>query len=75
MRESLDDLSFFIGHLGPGFEASFLAARAGFLMAHIKLFFHDQLSYLLGDFSSCNLAIADAGKQVVPACINIVDKG
>jgi hypothetical protein len=43
-------LSLFFRQFRPRLHSTFLAARATFSVAHIKLFFHDKLSYLLETF-------------------------
>ena len=63
MRQPFDDVALFVRQLSPGFESSFFAARAKLSVTHIKLFFRVTVIYL--ELSSCNLAIDDAGKQVV----------
>jgi hypothetical protein len=72
-RKTFNGHALLLAKFSPCFESTFFAARATFSVTHIKLFFHDKLSYLLETFSSCNLAIRDAGKQVASAGINVTD--
>jgi len=49
-RRAFYNLPLFFRQFPPCLHSTFLAARATFSVAHIKLFFHDKLSYLLETF-------------------------
>jgi hypothetical protein len=50
LRQPFDDVPLFVRQLSPGFESSFFAARAGFSVTHIKLFFHGYFVIYLETF-------------------------